>query len=984
MQDAEFQWLASSDPRLAAYAASRLPAWLWTADGRRILWANPAGARLFGAASAAALAEKTFGPADRHRRQIARLAGRLLANGAIRLERLQGFGAAPGGLATCGCSRFDFPNGSHGVLIAAGNIALIAPRPAPVESDNEMPPAAASSESPSSEPPSSEPPSSEPAPQPSAPVIEQPVAPRPAADDQQPPPSAEAPAGFALFDAFAEPAAADEPPAAETISRAPPPAIEAFADRARRLPLRFTWQMDREGRFTLGSDEFAGLMGPRTMAAFGRPWREIAETFGFDPTGQMMQAFATGATWSGITLNWPVDGGGTLPVELSGLPVFDAARNFTGYRGFGVCRDFDAIARLAALRLAELSGEMLTPQQVPAAPSAEPARVASPLPDELPEPIAAKTPAVEPSHKDLEKPVETPKEGVKEGVEESVEDAPAETAAELPADAAANVLPFRAPGEAKPLSLSPVENNAFDELARQLSARLDTENGNEADEARETIFDPLAAPAVHEAASAPPEWLAPTEPPAHGETARDKALLDLLPAGILIYRLDRLLYANPAFLTQMGYPSLHALEDVGGLDALYVEPGTSNASSTSDTGRPVTISASQPDDADAPSSVAEARLYTISWDGDSALALIFSGTQHQSAAIAAAIARAGPASEADVFEPAVSKLEPAVSKLEPAEPDASEPPDVGHANAADLAAILDTTAEGILMFDAEGNIHAANRSAEALFGHDGGELARRNLADLFAPESRHGVFEYLVGIRASGVESLLDHGREVLARESKGGIIPLSMTMGRTRPDGPNFFAVFRDLSQVKKTESELREARRLTERAANAKADVLARISHEVRTPLNAIIGFSEVMIGRAVRRARQRALPRIHEGHPRLRRTRDRHHQRPARSVPDRNRQARSGLHQPEPQRTGRELRRGVAAAGQSRAHHHPHLAGAHVAAGDRGRAGVAPDHAEPDRQFDPSRQCRRPGHRLDRAVRFRRGDAAGPRHRPRPQRQ
>ena len=231
---------------------------------------------------------------------------------------------------------------------------------------------------------------------------------------------------------------------------------------------------------------------------------------------------------------------------------------------------------------------------------------------------------------------------MQDSVQDIVGDAPTETAMELPADVAANVLPFRAPGDAKQPVLTPVENSAFDELARQLSARLETENGNGADAAGETIFEPLAA---REAALAPPEWLAAPEPPARGEAARDKALLDLLPVGILIYRLDRLLYANPAFLTQMGYPNLHALEDAGGLDALYVEPGTSNASSTSDTGRPVTISASQPRHAaDAPSSAADARLYTISWDGDSALALIFSGTRHEGAAIAAAIARAEPVS----------------------------------------------------------------------------------------------------------------------------------------------------------------------------------------------------------------------------------------------------------------------------------------------------------------------------------------------------
>ena len=149
------------------------------------------------------------------------------------------------------------------------------------------------------------------------------------------------------------------------------------------------------------------------------------------------------------------------------------------------------------------------------------------------------------------------------------------------------------------------------------------------------------------------------------------------------------------------------------------------------------------------------------------------------------------------------------------------------------------------MFDADGNLNSANRSAEALFGHDGPELVQRKLTELFAPESQSAVKDYLGSLKNSGVASLLDQGREVLGQVRGGGLIPLSMTMGRTQADGPNFFAVFRDLSQTRKSESELAQARRLADRAANAKSDMLARISHEVRTPLNAIIGFAEVMIG-------------------------------------------------------------------------------------------------------------------------------------------
>ena len=131
--------------------------------------------------------------------------------------------------------------------------------------------------------------------------------------------------------------------------------------------------MDADGRFVVGSDEFMELIGPRTTAAFGRLWSEIAAELKLDPENQVARAVATHETWSGIVLSWPVDEGGErLPVELSGLPVFDRDRNFRGYRGFGVCRDIARINQLARARRERPLGFMAQPEATSAegAPSA--------------------------------------------------------------------------------------------------------------------------------------------------------------------------------------------------------------------------------------------------------------------------------------------------------------------------------------------------------------------------------------------------------------------------------------------------------------------------------------------------------------------------------------------------------------------------------------------------------------------------------------
>ncbi|MCC8960613.1 hypothetical protein H8B02_46640, partial [Bradyrhizobium sp. Pear77] len=178
------------------------------------------------------------------------------------------------------------------------------------------------------------------------------------------PPAEPVPSPYAIADVPPPPPAAEPAPA--TLAPMTPPSWLDEPLPVRRHPLRFMWQMDHEARFSLGSDEFTRLIGLHTAASFGRLWGDIAESFGLDPEGRVLKAFASRDTWSGITLHWPVDGGGRLPVELSGLPVFDRSRNFAGYRGFGVCRDLDGLARLAALRRYEFFSGSIAPRSLSA------------------------------------------------------------------------------------------------------------------------------------------------------------------------------------------------------------------------------------------------------------------------------------------------------------------------------------------------------------------------------------------------------------------------------------------------------------------------------------------------------------------------------------------------------------------------------------------------------------------------------------------
>jgi PAS domain S-box-containing protein len=160
----------------------------------------------------------------------------------------------------------------------------------------------------------------------------------------------------------------------------------------------------------------------------------------------------------------------------------------------------------------------------------------------------------------------------------------------------------------------------------------------------------------------------------------------------------------------------------------------------------------------------------------------------------------------------------------------------------ELRSILETATDGVVVLDVDGRIRSMNRSAGALFNFEDAETLGKPFAMLFAHESQKAVQDYLNGLIGHGVASVLNDGREVIGREASGGFIPLFMTMGRM-PGSNSYCAVIRDITQWKRSEEELKAAKRSAETANQHKSDFLARVSHEIRTPLNAIIGFSDMI---------------------------------------------------------------------------------------------------------------------------------------------
>ncbi len=558
--------------------------------------------------------------------------------------------------------------------------------------------------------------------------------------------------------------------------------------------VRFVWRTDADGRFSAISEEFSSTVGPAFADIVGRTFAEVAQALDFDADGEITGLLERRDTWSGRSILWPLEGTSKrAPVDLAALPAYSRDREFEGFRGFGVIRLSEAVDAPEVDGLSISNGattESSDRTEEPDAPAAtfDESNEDDPFQGEKPALAVVPTPERRESDKVIKLASHRQRIGggplseSEETAFREIGDRLKEEEGELPAETASQDLPA-----------DDVADTAGETVEEQSSA-ADTPSAPEAD-------TPKPVP-IAETGFIPSAFAGPFTWPRGGS---DISILEQLPVAVLIRSGDELHYANPEFLKLTGYRSIAELASAGGFDVLFAGPD-GLVDEHDESARPAMRLVTR----DGSEKLCEAYLRSVKWEDHRALMLAI---------------RPAP-----VLSPS---MESPIGGDDTDQQDRIE----------ELIAILDTATDGVVMVSASGAIRSLNRSAEALFNFESDELIGKQFSTLFAVESQRAASDYLSGLAENGVASVLNDGREVIGREAQGRFIPLFMTMGKL-PGNRGYCAVMRDITHWKRAEEELVQARGQAEHASSLKTDFLAKISHEVRTPLNAIIGFSDLMM--------------------------------------------------------------------------------------------------------------------------------------------
>ncbi len=152
--------------------------------------------------------------------------------------------------------------------------------------------------------------------------------------------------------------------------------------------------------------------------------------------------------------------------------------------------------------------------------------------------------------------------------------------------------------------------------------------------------------------------------------------------------------------------------------------------------------------------------------------------------------------------------------------------------------LMRVASDGVHILDQEGNVIDCSNSFASLLGYTREEALKLNVRDWDASLPK----DQLTAI----IQDLLQHPRtfETIHKKKDNSTFAAQINAkGITLSGTPYLYASTRDISEQKKIEAELVQAKRTAEKANQAKSEFLANMSHEIRTPLNGVVGIANLL---------------------------------------------------------------------------------------------------------------------------------------------